>query len=204
MTPIKREDLIITKGKTFQLIVNWEVDPIVYRPITNIQQSAPARLTVPSHGIPDQWQAVVVSVKGMEEINCKNKPIRETDYTRVTVIDPNTVELNKVNAADFRAYISGGYLQFNTPASLVGYEARMSIKDKKGAAGVELLRLDTTNLRIALNDAEKTITLTIDATTTAGIDWTKGVYDLEMVSSNGTVTAIMAGAVAVEDEATTT
>ncbi|MBK8773003.1 MAG: hypothetical protein IPM06_21580 [Rhizobiales bacterium] len=57
----------------------------------------------------------------------------------------------------------------------------MSIKDVVG--GTELLRLDTTNARIALDNAAKTIALTISAADTAAITWLEGVYDLELVSA---------------------
>ena len=67
----------------------------------------------------------------------------------------------------------------------------------------ELLRLDTTNLRITLDVVNYTITLTIDATTTAAISWATGVYDLELVSSGGVVTGLMSGGISVVDEVTT-
>ena len=70
--------------------------------------------------------------------------------------------------------------------------------------GTELLRLDTTNSRITIDTAGYTISLTIDATTTAGLAWTKGVYDLEVVSGSGVVTALLSGTITVSKEVTTT
>jgi hypothetical protein len=67
----------------------------------------------------------------------------------------------------------------------------------------ELLRLDTVNSRITIDTVNYTITLTIDAATTAAITWDTGVYDLEMVSVGGVVTGLMSGAISVVDEVTT-
>ena len=45
--------------------------------------------------------------------------------------------------------------------------------------------------------------LTIKQGSTAAFTWTKGVYDLEMVSAAGVVTDLLYGKVAVEQEVTT-
>lgn len=203
-----RKDLTIMQGKTFTQVVRWEELPIVYKAITAIAQTAPALITAAGHGLKNGWRAAVVSVKGMTGINAGD-PVKDKDYHPVTIPvadGTNKIELNDVNAAGFKPYTSGGYLQYNSPASLAGFTARMSIKDKVG--GTELLRLDTTLVapqpRIALDDTEHTITLTISAEDTAALTWTKGVYDLELVSAAGVVTAILYGSIAVSKEVTTT
>ena len=102
--------------------------------------------------------------------------------------------------------MSGGILQFNTPVDLTGYVARMKIKDKVGGtvlASTEAGDTPLDILSIALDTAKSTITLTISATATAALIWTKGVYELEMVSSTGVVTAILSGKVTVAKEVTT-
>lgn len=196
------KDLVIEQGKTFSQVLRWEAPPIIYRPITGITQTAPARVTCPAHGIPNGWRVAIVSVKGMTQINAANTPPKDKDYKTATVVDPDTVELNSVNASEFKAYSGGGYLQFNTPVDLTGYVARMSIKDKVG--GTELLRLDTTNMRISLSSANSTILLELGAAITAALTWKKGVYDLELESPTGVVTALLTGAVTVTSEVTTT
>lgn len=194
-------DLVFEQGKTFSKILRWESPPIIYRPITNIQQVAPARITCPSHGVPNGWRVAIVSVKGMTQINAASTPPKDKDYVKATVVDANTLELNTVNAADFKPYSSGGYVQFNTPTSLVGIAARMTIKDKVG--GTTLLSLTSANGRIILDDAAKTIRLLISAEDTAALTWKKGVYDLEMVSTDNTVIKLVSGTVTVEREVTT-
>lgn len=195
-------DLAIAKGKTFRRILRWEAPPIVYKAITGITQTAPIRITCPQHEVPEGWRVAIVSVKGMTQINAENDPPKAKDYLAATVKDANTIELNEINAAGFRAYISGGYVQYNTPVPLSGYTARMSVKDKVG--GTELFRLDTLNGRINIDANAHTITLSISATDTEAMSFKKGVYDLELVSADGVVTVLLAGTVVVGAEVTTT
>lgn len=195
------KDFTVEQGKTFQQVIRWEAPPIIYKEITGITQAAPARITVVGHGIPEGWRVTVVSVKGMTAINAESTPPRDSDYHAATVIDADTIELNAVNSADMKAYVSGGYVQFNTPVPLAGYTARMSIRDKVG--GTELLSLTTENLRIVINNTDKSIRLSITAADTAALAWKKGVYDLELVSPDGVVTALLTGKVVVSAEVTT-
>ena len=201
------KDLVIQQGKTFALILRWETEPIIYRPITAIQQAAPARLDVAGHGAPDGWRAAVTNVKGMTEINAVDPvKVRDSEYHPVTVISADIIEFNDINAAGFKAYVSGGYLQYNTPVDLSGFTAQMEIKDKVG--GTVLASADAADspldiLKIDIDNAKKTITLTISATAAAAITWKKGVYDLEMKSAEGVVTALITGSVSVTKEVTT-
>ena len=202
----KRQDIVIYQGKTFEQEVRWEEPPIVYVPITAITQAAPVSIEAPGHGLKSGWRAAVVSVKGMTAINADDDPPKDRDYHIVTRIDDDTIEINDINSANFKPWLSGGYLQFNSPASLAGFEARMSIKNRVG--GTELLRLDTTLVapqpRIALDDTEHLITLTVAASDTASLTAVSGVYDLEMVSPVGVVTLLMYGNVTIVKEVTTT
>lgn len=195
------KDLVIEQGSTYAQVVRWEAAPTIYKPITAITQTAPVQITAVGHGLPPGWRAAVIAVKGMSGINAPNVPPKDKDYHPVTVVGNDTIQLNDVSAANLSAYVSGGYLQFNTPVDLTGYTARMTIKDKVG--GTMLLSLTTANNRIVIDTSNHKITLTITATDTALITWSKGVYDLELVSATGVVTALMAGSVTVIDEVTT-
>jgi hypothetical protein len=195
-----RTDLIILQGRTFSRTERWEIEPIVYKPITAITQAAPCIVTATGHGVPDGWRVAIVSVKGMTQINASNPP-KDSEYVVAKKLTDNTIELNTVNAAEYKAYTSGGYVQYNTPHDLADYVARMSIKDKVG--GTELLSLTTANSRILIDNTTKTITLEIDALDTAAITFKKGVYDLELESPSGVVKALMYGNVTVTNEVTT-
>ena len=200
MSVIAKQDLTIVKGKTFQQVLRWESPPTKYVAISAITQTAPVAITTAvSHTIPEGWRVAVESVKGMTQINA-GSPLKDKDYHQATVVDSTHIELNEINAMDFAAYKSGGVLRYNTPVDLTGYTARMKIKDKVG--GTSALELTTENGRITLNTTLYTITMLISATDTASLTLAKGVYDLELVSSTGVVTALLAGKVTVEDEVT--
>ena len=197
------KDLTIQQGRTFSLALRWESSPIIYRPITAIAQTAPARLTVPTHGVPDGWRVAITNVKGMTEINAEANKLTSRDYHQATVVDANTIDINDINASGFKPYTSGGYIQFNTPVDLTGFKARMTIKNRVG--GTVLCTLTTEFGGIAIDAAAKLITLNISAVDTAAMTFTTGVYDLEMVSgaTPAVVTALLFGCVTVTKEVTT-
>lgn len=201
MTVPVKKSLTILQGKTFDLLIRWETEPIVYKEITGISQAAPCVIDCVGHGVPDGWRVAVVSVRGMTQINAKNTPPRSTDYHVVTVAGTDEIELNAVNSAGYSAYTSGGYVQYYTPQDLTGYTARMSIKDRVG--GTELLSLTSANSRIVIDVGADTIQLHIDAVDTETETWTSGVYDLELVSSGGVVTSLLYGNVILSKEVTT-
>lgn len=196
-----KHDIVIQQGKTFNQVVRWESTPIVYKLITGITQAAPAQITATGHGVPAGWRVAIVSVKGMLGINAKNTPPRSSEYHAATVVSANAISLNDVNSSDYSPYTSGGYVQYNTPVDMAGFAARMTIKDRVG--GTVLETLTNANAKIVLDNTAKTITILLDAATTAAYTWVKGVYDLEMVSAGGVVTAILSGNVTVTKEVTT-
>ena len=207
------KDLPILQGKTFSLPVRWENgDLVVRKPITAISLAFGApRLTVTAHGIPNGWRAYVNRAKGMTQINAANNPLRASDFHACTVIDANTIELNGIdpvddNGKEWSAYTDSGFLNWNAPVDLTGYTSRMKIKDKVGGtvlASTDVLDAPKHVLTIAIDTTAKTITLSIQATDTDDFAWKTGVYDLEMVSASGAVTAILTGKVSVTREVTT-
>ena len=69
--------------------------------------------------------------------------------------------------------------------------------------GAVLLSLTTENGGIALDDGGKVIEISITAAQTEALTKSAGVYDLELVSPGGVVTALLEGAVSVASEVTT-
>lgn len=199
------KDFVIEQGKTFQHVLRWEAPPYIYKPITGITQTLPCRVTAVGHGLKDGWRTAIVAVKGMTQINATNTPPKSNDFMRATYVDVDTVELNDVNSADFKAWTSGGYLQYLTPVDMAGYTARMQIKDKVGGTVLASTEAGDTPLNIitiTIDNVAKTISVLISATATAALTWTKGVYELEMVSG-GIVTALLVGKITVTKEVTT-
>lgn len=197
------KNLEILQGKTFSQVIRWESDEVVYKSISGITQSAPATVTCVGHGLTTGWRAAVVSVRGMSQINADDPP-KDKDLLAVTVVDQNTVQLS-VNASDFKAYTSGGYLRFNAAVDLSNCTVRMKVKTKVGGAvlaSTELVDAPLNIINVAVNDITKTIEVSFGATDTATLTWKKGVYEIE-AEINGVVTQLALGAISVVSEIST-
>jgi hypothetical protein len=195
MSAPKRVDIEIEQGSTFARTVMWETAPRIWKPITAITAAAPVQITATAHGVPDGWRVGVVNVQGMTQINAPHNPPRDTELLPAAVIDVNRITLD-LSAADFDAYTAGGYLVYWTPHDMASYTARMTIKNRIGGTVLDVVACTVDN-------TAKTVSLLIDAVTAAAFTWVKGVYDLEMVSPGGVVTAILSGVVTVKREVTT-
>ena len=197
-------DLTIIKGKTFIRTVRWETEPLIYKPITAISKAAPVAITAVGHGMVDGWRAAIVSAGGMRQINAKNWPLRLTDFHKITKTGDDTLTFNDTSSLGYTAYTSGGSLVYYTPSNLSGYAARMMVRATADAADPALVSLASPSGGIVIDNAAKTITITIAATVTAAYTFDEGVYDLELVSGDATpvVTLLLAGNVFVTDEVT--
>jgi hypothetical protein len=195
------QDIVIQKGKTFQRVIRWETSPYVYKAITAITKAAPAVVTATGHALPDGWRAAVVSVQGMTEINAENNPPKASEFHKVTYVDADSVSINDINSAEYTAYTSGGYLQYMTPVDLAGYSARMQFRPSAEDTATPLLDL-VSPTNIVLDNAAKTITVTIAASVTEDITWTEAVYELEVEDGSGVVTQLLRGNVSVITEVT--
>lgn len=127
-------DIELIAGKTFTDILRWETAPIVRIPIVGITcPNGAALINASGHGLPNGWRVAVTNVKGMTEINAEDpQRIRDSEYHQATVVSADLIELNEVNAAGFKPWTSGGFVQYNTPVSLTGISARMAIKAVAG------------------------------------------------------------------------
>lgn len=88
-----------------------------------------------------------------------------------------------------------------TPVNLTGYTAKMQVR-RNAADPTVLLELSNTNGRLSITPGTGTVTLIFSAATTAAITWTRGKYDLELTSADGTVTRLIEGEITVSKEIT--
>ena len=192
----------IRQGRTFKYVVRPEMLPLVYKPITAITKAAPVSITATGHGLVTGWSAAVTNVVGMTQINAVANALRDSDFRPVTVVDPNTITINSVDAAGFSPYVSGGNLIYYTPVPLAGATARLNLRDAIG--GTLLYEMSSTIGNIVLNDTTHTITLTIPAADTTAFTCLLAVGDLELVHSDSSVDELLRIEVTVEQELTTT
>ena len=126
--------LTIIQGKTFSDTLRWDKKPLVFKAITGISFASGApRLTVPGHGIAEQWPVAITRVVGPKQINAKSNPPGPKDYVDATFINSSTIELNEVtpateNGAEWPAYGNGGFIQYKTPVDLAGLSFRLAFR----------------------------------------------------------------------------
>lgn len=186
----------LRRGSTYRRKFRWEVEPFVYKAITGVAQTAPLRLTVPGHGLLPNQTFVIQAVLGMTELNDTGK---ESDWHPATVIDSNTIELNRVNASGFKAYVSGGNIKYRTVVDPTGYTVAMQIRTK--VDGEALLSLTSAEGGFVIDGPDKSIEIIIpsDAVST----WKKGVYDIELTNiATSEVVDFLAGDVTVSFDLT--
>lgn len=93
----------------------------VFKPVNAISKSAPAKVAVLKHGIPNTWQVKISDVRGMKEIN-------GTSYYTARVLSPDVFELVDVNSNSFGEYAGGGTLEYPLPLDLNGFVPRFEIR----------------------------------------------------------------------------
>lgn len=177
--------LTVRRGATVAIPVRLESDALATVPITAITRAAPVAITATSHGIPNNWRAAVVCAGGMREINVEYPP-RDDEMQRVTVVDANTVEFNRVSSACMRPYTSGGFLAFYEPIDLSLYSsARMQVRDQPG--GTLLAEFSTTDGTLELDGTLKSVWLRLLPAQSGALDFAEGVFDIELMTAGGDV-----------------
>lgn len=185
------------QGSTFSEVLHWESNKKIYIPISNIAKAAPTIITTTgAHSLPGVWRVRVTNVGGMKEINSGTD-----EYYMGTATTSTTVELNAVNSLGYTTYTSGGVLEYNEPVNLTGFTARMQLREKLDST-TTLAEYTTENGKLTIDTATSKVTISVDATTTAGYTFNTAVYSLELVSSGGQVTQLILGNITLVKEVT--
>jgi hypothetical protein len=186
---MKKLALTLRKGETVAIPLRIESPTLTYKSITAITKAGPVSITVTGHGIKDGWKAAVMNAGGMRQINAESNPPADAEFHKTTVVDANIVQFNDVNSAGYGAYTSGGQLVYYAPLDLSAYaSARMTVKDRVG--GTQILSFTTENGRLEIDSATDTLWVRMTATDSAAIAVSKGVFDIELVTPSGEVTAL--------------
>lgn len=178
MSCVATVDFVITQGATFSKAINWYGGGKVCKVIENLVPGCPTTITITGHGLPSASETPIYikHVKGATNANTKpNAPVVATYIDADSFfVDADTYgQTWKANT---------GLVTYYAPKDLTGWTARMHIREELEDTTTILELTSPTDIAISLADAK--ITITIDATVTAGLDFETAVYDLEMV--NGT------------------
>jgi len=202
---LQKLNLVIRKGATVRIPIRIESGEWDYAQITTIENTAPVRITAPSHGIPDGWRAAVMNAKGLVDLNAENNPPKDAELRKITRIDGNTVEINDINAAGFKAHVENtGQLAFRKPLILSSYvSARMDVKDKIDGTVIATFKTQDGTLEIDLASDAIWLSLTPVQST---LPVKAYVADIELMTADGKTFPICKAdsAFVVEPETTTT
>ena len=201
---LQKLTLTIRKGSAENIPIRLEQSGWSYASISAVAQSAPLRVTVPGHGIPDGWRVAIMNVKAVGDFGAANNPPKDNELHTVTVIDADTIEFNAINGAAFRTHTGGGQLAWHTPVDLNLYVgARMNVRDKVGGVLVANWTTDTNELeRDVAND---TLWLRLDDLVTETMTAKNKVFDIELIRTGGDADRVCAydSTLVVLDETTT-
>jgi hypothetical protein len=193
--------LEIKKGATWKHVIRWETKPTIFKSISGASKTAPAELSVPSHGLPSGWRILrITGMTGMTQMNTHKLSAGKyrraslgnsfPNGVRVTVIDSERIQLDDVNATEFGEYTSGGVIEYLTPMNLSAFTAQMHMRASVKSP-TTLFELTQANGRILINVPASTITLQITAADTAALTFKSAVASLELSSASGEVTPLL-------------
>ncbi|SFI69167.1 hypothetical protein SAMN05216206_2758 [Pseudomonas guineae] len=204
-------DLTITRGKTFEFGFLYADDEPRQFIIEGMPSKAPLRLTVQAHGLPEGWPFWVTCVKRPAELNTAvqssdAREVIEAEPYFVTVVDENTIEVPGVVAFCWKDLVGQGLLITRPPVDLTGWHCRAQVRDKAGGQVLFSWHSDPAETRdgTAIVDVGlSAFFLTMDAATSAGLSWRRGVYDVEAIAPTGQIYSLTAiSQMVVENEVT--
>lgn len=183
------------QGSTFSEVLRWESSKKIYKTITGVTQAAPCVVTATTHGVPDGWRVKVTNVGGMVELNSAD------DYKVVTKLTADTIAFNDINSVGYKAYTTGGILEYNEPVNLTSYTARMQLRAKIDDVD-PITEFTTVNGKIQIDTTGYAITILVSATDTAAFTFSTALYSLELVSGTSVVTQLATGTITLVKEIT--
>ena len=95
----------------------------------------------------------------------------------------------------FRKTVAG------VPADFTGYTARMQVRENYDSGDV-LLELTTENGGLVFDALDGKITLVFTPEMTAGKDWRRAIYDIELTDPSGKVSRFLQGSFCISPEVT--
>lgn len=185
------QDLTIRRGETFNYTLRWMCEPIRYIAISNVSDTLPIKLTCINHGIDTGTPVTVINGKAKTQTTI-------VEDVKAIALDTNTIQLD-TDEVGIKAFSKADYVRTYTYVNLRGMKARCYFK--KAVGSPILFELTTENGRIAIDETNNTITLTINALDTEQIAFDSAKYDLELVQGD-TVVRLVEGDISVEGEIT--
>lgn len=186
-----QQDLEVTQGKTFEAAFGWAQGKFVWKAISGVSQAAPLQLTAVGHGLKDGWPYWISDLKEPACLNnvrngCEGEPDELGEPYLAEVVDADTLAINHLNGARFKAYASGGAIRYYAREDITDYTALLQVRRSEQDDTV-LFEASSEGLApmIAVDEDGATFYLTIPADAFDEAAFTGGVYEIEIASPDG-------------------
>ena len=200
------EDLTIWRGQTYRHNVRWfDATRYQYATVTNIEQSAPLRITTAqAHNLKPGWMVAMSGIRGMKSLNAENIPPKATDYVPVdpvvSDVTGKTLEINHIDGTSLPGYEGGGILRFHPAVSMAGCTAKLQIRETPD--GPVILEISTSQGGIQIDDTNHVITFVFTDEQTNTFTFTTAVYALEVYGPTGDTDILLTGSITVVPDIT--
>jgi hypothetical protein len=196
--------LTILQGATFRWPYYWYSDTEVVVPITAVALSYPTIITAVAHALPatsDVPVALLDVPDWLKTVSRIDRTLPDGSTAYATKIGVDTFSV-KVDGTGQDAYSgSAARLVYNAPMDLSTWSARMAIRESIDDVD-PLVEFSTTDGTITLG-ADGKVELLLSATDTDALDFSAGVYDLELLDPiTGEVTRLASGKVKLSPQVT--
>ena len=172
-----RLDLPVIPGTTTRQPLLLMQPSYLYKPIADIQRTAPLLITVPDHGLPPEWPVWFEDVVGWSEL--RSDKTRQP-FRMARAVDADTIELNGLNGLNQKA--SGGVLVYQPPVDLTGCTGLLRITSNDGA----VLELTTENGGLVIQGPGQLLVVITPAQADVLV-LARSDYWLDLTMSDGTV-----------------
>lgn len=175
------EPLLIDKGVTFRQPFLMLERELIGRPVTAVSRGMPTRVTVPAHGLPDNWPAWLEMSAGCSGLN---RP-RTGPPFYADVLDADTIQFQDINTTG-NPSVAGSMLIYQPPRDLSDLQA----------VEFKLFATETGELLDTWPGAVTelgTVELVLTSAQTETITWTKARFKLLFTEANGDVTPQLLG-----------
>jgi hypothetical protein len=195
----KKHDIEIIQGSKFILAFHQYGDGLRRAEIEAVTIGCPTVIKVTGHGLPSVSNTPI-RIKGVKGARALNTGPRECEMVEATVIDPDTFSV-LTSTINQRFSPVSGYIEWYAPTDLTNWEAEMQIRDHLGDDTV-LVTIKSTDGDIIINPADARVVATIASAVTEALDFTEGVYDLELIDPADERTRVLEGFVTLSKEVT--
>lgn len=195
----KVENIEIIQGAEFVKTLHWYGGGKLIQEIVSLTPGCPTQIEITSHGLPSTSKTPIL-IDGVKGAHKANTGLKKKDAVQATYVDADNFTVEAHTRGQVYV-VNTGCITWWQPKNLTGWTAELHIREKLTDV-IQLVTLTSVAGDIVITIADAQIAFTIDTATTEALDFSGGVYDLELIDPAGEVTRILEGNVTLRKEVT--